>query len=322
MDPLLRELVEKYPDEVRVIYRHFPLINIHDKARIAAEASEAAGAQGDFWAFHDALYERQSDFNATDEAQAIGFLADLATDVGLDGDQMKADLESGKFTAYVEAHLTEAGNLRLPGTPSLIVNGNLLDGGTPPFEAWEAYLVQLRSLQVLADLQYDAPPEVTIDPDVIYVATVTMENGGEIVMELYPKSAPITVNSFVFLANEGYYDGVTFHRVLPGFMAQTGDPSGTGQGGPGYTVPDEIDPSLTHTGEGVVAMAKSREPNSGGSQWYITFDNANHLDGIHTVFGKVVEGMDVVKGITPRDPAANPNAPVGDAIESITISEK
>ena len=203
MDPLLRELVNKYPDEVRVIYRHFPLTNIHDKAQIAAEASEAAGAQGDFWAFHDALYERQSDFNATEEGQAIAFLSDLADEVGLDGEQMKADLESGKFRAYVEAHMTEAGNLGLPGTPSLIVNGNLLEGGTPPFEAWEAYLTQLRDLKVLADMQFDSAPEFSINDEAIYEATVTMSNGDEFVMELYPKSAPLTVNSFVFLASQG-----------------------------------------------------------------------------------------------------------------------
>ncbi len=321
MDPLLRELVNKYPDEVRVIYRHFPLTNIHDKAQIAAEASEAAGAQGDFWAFHDALYERQSDFNATEEGQAIAFLADLANDVGLDGEQMKADLESGKFRAYVEAHMTEASNLRLPGTPSLIVNGNLLEGGTPPFEAWEAYLAQLRDLQVLTDMQFDSAPEFSINDESIYEATVTMSNGDEFVMELYPKSAPLTVNSFVFLASQGWFDGVTFHRVLPGFVAQTGDPTGTGLGGPGYELPNEIDESLSHAEVGVVAMANSG-PDTNGSQWYITLGDAAQLDGAYTIFGRVVSGIESVQAITPRDPARDPNAPAGDVIESITISEK
>ena len=321
MDPLLRRLVDEYPDEVRVIYRHFPLTQIHDKAQIAAEASEAAGAQGDFWGFHDALYERQGDFAATDASAAIGFLADLADDIGLDGDLLQQDLESGKYRAYVEAHLSEAGTLGLPGTPSLIVNGNLLQGGTPPFEAWEAFLAQLRQMAVLADMQYDAAPEFSINDEAVYVATVTMESGDQFIMELYPKSAPLTVNSFVFLTNEGWFDGVTFHRVLPGFVAQTGDPTGTGLGGPGYTIPNEIDQSLSHAEVGMVAMANSG-PDTNGSQWYITLGDAATLDGSYTIFGRVVEGLDVVQAVTPRDPSRDPNAPSGDVIESITIEEK
>lgn len=321
MDPLLRRLVEEHPDEVRVIYRHFPLIQIHDKAHIAAEAAEAAGAQGDFWGFHDALFERQSDFAATDKEAVIGFLADLADDIGLDGALLKTDLDSGKYQAYVEASLSEAGQLGLPGTPSLIVNGNLLEGGTPPYEAWEAFLGQLRQMSILADMQYDAPPEFTINDESIYVATVTMESGDQFMLELYPKSAPLTVNSFVFLVNEGWFNGTTFHRVLPGFVAQTGDPTGTGLGSPGYTIPNEIDQSLSHAETGMVAMANSG-PDTNGSQWYITLGDAATLDGSYTIFGQVIEGMDVVQAITPRDPAQDPNAPAGDVIESITIEEK
>ncbi|MEM9773778.1 MAG: peptidylprolyl isomerase [Chloroflexota bacterium] len=148
-----------------------------------------------------------------------------------------------------------------------------------------------------------------------------MASGDQFIMELYPKSAPLTVNSFVFLANEGWFNGVTFHRVLPGFVAQTGDPSGTGQGGPGYQLPNEIDVSLTHANEGVVAMANSG-PDTNGSQWYITLGNAANLDGSYTIFGQVTEGMDVVQGISPRDPARDPSAPEGDMIESIVIEEK
>lgn len=321
MDPLLRQLVDEYPDEVRVIYRHFPLTQIHDKAMIAAEAAEAAGAQGSFWEFHDALYARQSDFNATNQEGAIGFLADLANDIGLDGDMLQQDLEAGKYRAYVEAHLSEAGALQLPGTPALIVNGNLLQGGAPPYEAWEAFLDQLRQMAAFEDQQYDAAPEFTIDDETIYVATVTLENGDQFVMELYPKSAPLTVNSFVFLANEGWFDGVTFHRVLPGFVAQTGDPTGTGQGGPGYSIPNEIDQSLSHAETGMVAMANSG-PDTNGSQWYITLGDAASLDGSYTIFGRVVEGLDAVQAVTPRDPARDPNAAPGDLIESITIDEK
>jgi peptidylprolyl isomerase len=148
-----------------------------------------------------------------------------------------------------------------------------------------------------------------------------MENGKSFVIELYPKSAPQTVNSFIFLAEEGWFDGVTFHRVLPGFVAQTGDPTGTGVGGPGYTLPLEIDPALSHAEAGMVAMARSSDPNSAGSQWYITLGDASMLDGQYTIFGKVVEGMDVVQAITPRDPSVDPTVPPGDKIVTITIEK-
>ncbi|MDJ0754703.1 MAG: peptidylprolyl isomerase [Ardenticatenaceae bacterium] len=148
-----------------------------------------------------------------------------------------------------------------------------------------------------------------------------MESGSSFTMELYPQSAPQTVNSFVFLASEGWFDGVTFHRVLPGFVAQTGDPTGTGMGGPGYMIPNEVDSSLSHAEEGIVAMANSGA-DTNGSQWYVTLGDASFLDGSYTIFGRVTEGLDVVKAITPRDPATDPNAPPGDKIESITIDEQ
>ena len=126
----------------------------------------------------------------------------------------------------------------------------------------------------MEELQYDAPPEQVIDPDKQYIATIELDNGEEIVIELLPQSAPITVNNFVFLAQEGWYDDVMFHRVIPGFMAQAGDPSGTGAGGPGYTIPDEIDPDLQFTGEGILAMANAG-PDTGGSQFSSPMDLPN-----------------------------------------------
>jgi cyclophilin family peptidyl-prolyl cis-trans isomerase len=160
-----------------------------------------------------------------------------------------------------------------------------------------------------------------INTEATYNATVTMESGSQFIIELLPKSAPQTVNSFIFLAQEGWFDGVTFHRVLPGFVAQTGDPTGTGIGSPGYTIPNEIDPTLSHSELGTVAMANSG-PDTNGSQWYITLGNASQLDGSYTIFGRVIEGMDIVQAITPRDPAQNPTLPTGDKIVSITIEEQ
>ena len=167
--------------------------------------------------------------------------------------------------------------------------------------------------------QYNAAPPMTIDPSKRYLATFKMANGGEFVAELYADKAPITVNSFVFLARDGYFDGVTFHRVLEGFMAQGGDPTGTGMGGPGYQFENE-DSDLTFDKAGVLAMANSgRDTN--GSQFFITFVPTPQLNGDYTIFGQIIEGMDVVNGITRRDPDQNPDFQ-GDAIETITITEE
>lgn len=168
--------------------------------------------------------------------------------------------------------------------------------------------------------QYNAYPAMTIDTTKQYYATFKMENGGEFVAQLYADKAPKTVNSFVFLARDGFYDGVTFHRVIDQFMAQGGDPTGTGMGGPGYSFEDEIDPSLTFDAPGVLAMANSG-PNTNGSQFFITYAPTPHLNGLHTIFGQVIEGMDVVNSLTRRDPNQAPTY-AGDAIKTIEISEQ
>jgi cyclophilin family peptidyl-prolyl cis-trans isomerase len=169
--------------------------------------------------------------------------------------------------------------------------------------------------------QYDAPPPMTVDAAKQYFATFKMAKGGEFVIQLYPDKAPMTVNSFVFLAREGFFNGVTFHRVLEGFMAQGGDPTGTGMGGPGYQFAYEAN-DLKFDKAGVMAMANSgpKTPTN-GSQFFITFVPTPDLDGGYTIFGQVISGMDVVNGLTRRDPNQNPSFP-GNAIESVTISEK
>lgn len=166
--------------------------------------------------------------------------------------------------------------------------------------------------------QYSAAPAQLVDESTHYFATFKMAKGGEFVVELYTDKAPITVNSFVFLSCKGFFNGVTFHRVLDGFMAQGGDPDGTGGGGPGYEFVNE-DSDLVFDKEGVVAMANAgRDTN--GSQFFITFGPAEFLNGGYTIFGQVVKGMDVVNSITKRDPDTAPTF-AGDAIESVTITK-
>ncbi|OGO19624.1 MAG: hypothetical protein A2Z14_19645 [Chloroflexi bacterium RBG_16_48_8] len=168
--------------------------------------------------------------------------------------------------------------------------------------------------------QWDEPPEMTIDPTKIYLATLKTEKG-DIKIQLFVDRAPQTVNNFIFLAKEGYYDDTSFHRVLPGFMAQGGDPTGVGSGGPGYIFEDEIDPSLSFDDAGILAMAnKGPQTSTNGSQFFITYAPVEYLNGDHTIFGKVVEGMDVVQSLTPRDPQAIPDYE-GDKLITIEIEE-
>jgi cyclophilin family peptidyl-prolyl cis-trans isomerase len=178
-----------------------------------------------------------------------------------------------------------------------------------------------------------------IDPSKKYKAVFTMERGGVFEIELFAARAPKTVNNFVFLVREGYYDGTTFHRVIPGFMAQGGDPTGTGTGGPGYQFDNEFHPDLRHSGPGILAMANAgmvggRGTNAG--QLYITYSEQHRLDGLnldetakacqqagvscHSVFGEVVSGMDTVDGLRERDPQTATFK--GDVISKIEIIEE
>jgi len=170
--------------------------------------------------------------------------------------------------------------------------------------------------QEVKRMQWDSPPEMTIDTSKKYTAIIETEKGN-LVIELFANDVPRTVNNFVFLAREGYYDGTTFHRVLPGFMAQGGDPTGTGSGGPGYRFEDEFT-SHTHKA-GTISMANAG-PNTNGSQFFITYVPTDWLNGKHSVFGQLVEGMDVLKSLTPRDPSENPGFE-GDKIIKVTINE-
>jgi cyclophilin family peptidyl-prolyl cis-trans isomerase len=159
---------------------------------------------------------------------------------------------------------------------------------------------------------------MTIDPKKSYTAVIKTAKG-DIRVSLFADKAPKTVNNFVFLARDGFYDNTTFHRVMHDFMAQGGDPTGTGRGGPGYQFADEFDPTLKFDGPGILAMANAG-PNTNGSQFFLTYVATPWLNGKHSIFGKVESGMDVLKQISERDPSAGTQ--LGDKILSIAIEEK
>lgn len=156
--------------------------------------------------------------------------------------------------------------------------------------------------------QWDNPPEIKIDTSKIYKVAINT-NKGQMTLALYPEHAPKTVNNFVFLAREGYYDGVSFHRVISNFMVQGGDPTGSGMGGPGYQFEDEFEGNSLRHVDHVISMANAG-PGTNGSQFFITHGSQPHLDGRHTVFGKLTSGNDVLSSIRQ-----------GDIMESVVIYE-
>ncbi len=171
---------------------------------------------------------------------------------------------------------------------------------------------------VSTPVHWSNPPAMAIDKTKIYIADFNTAKG-DFRVQLFADKAPFTVNSFVFLARQGFYNNTTFHRVIKDFMAQGGDPTGTGSGGPGYAFDDEISPDLKFDKPGLLAMANSG-PNTNGSQFFITFTPQTALDGRYTIFGQVVSGMDVVLLLKLRDPSTSPTF-TGDALYSVTISE-
>jgi peptidyl-prolyl cis-trans isomerase B (cyclophilin B) len=161
---------------------------------------------------------------------------------------------------------------------------------------------------IMSEKQWNSPPPMQIDPKKPYYATIETDRG-DIELEFYPQHAPRTVNNFVFLAQDGFYDGVTFHRVISDFMIQGGDPTGSGRGGPGYRFEDEFKGNPLKHETGVISMANAG-PNTNGSQFFITHSPQPHLDGRHTVFGRVIDGQDVVDAIRQ-----------GDVMNKVTIRE-
>lgn len=161
--------------------------------------------------------------------------------------------------------------------------------------------------------QWNTPPQMGIDPQKTYTATFKTDKG-DIVCALYANKVPRTVNNFVFLAREGYFDNTIFHRVINDFMVQGGDPTGTGMGGPGYKFNDEFNSTLRHNGPGVLSMANAG-PNTNGSQFFITHVATPWLDNKHSVFGQVIKGLDVLLAI----PARNPQAPEYPGVKLLTV---
>jgi cyclophilin family peptidyl-prolyl cis-trans isomerase/protein-disulfide isomerase len=309
----INELIKEFPQDVRVVFRYFPQQN-QANAILAAQAAEAAGLQGKFWEMHDALFTNQSTWMGMMIGQFETWLLNEASTIGLDEAKLKSDLNSSAVVKKITDAQAEAIKMKLQAAPSLVING--IDySGPSDFANLSAFV----KLVVVSERQFTSCPPMTLDLTKQYIATLHTEKG-DIIIQLFAKEAPTAVNSFIFLAKNGWYDNVIFHRVIPGVIVQTGDPTGTGFGNPGYLFANEIYPGLKFDKAGLVGLANSG-PDSNGSQFFIALSAQPDWDGIYPIFGQVISGMDVVNQLTPRDPAKAGDLPVGDKILSVSIDE-
>ncbi len=307
----LNALMEAFPNSIRVAFRHLPLPSIHDKAYITAMAAEAAGAQDKFWEMHDLLFQTQAEWFNFTEAQFIEWVKAQADVLGLDGAQFEDDLLDSDARAALEAQTEALLDSGLHYTPFVIVNGRIFRENKPD-------LLSLVGIHEFGGSE-SCPPWV-IDPDLSYTARLDT-SAGEIEIELFADVAPIAVNSFVFLAQNGWYDGVYFHRVIPGFVAQAGDPSGLGVVGPGYKFVNETDSALSFDQPGVLGMANAGV-DTNGSQFFITYAPVTELDGGYTIFGQVTEeSLTVLDAIASRDPQTAVGFDTATVIHGVEIIE-
>ncbi len=308
------QLLEKHPNDVRVVSRIFPLLSVNDKSALAAQAAEAAEEQDKFWQLHDLLYAQQVNWVNLSVEDFEQWITAQASALEMNVDQIKSDMKREDIVARIQQAWEDGQKMGLPGTPLILINGQIY-GGPRDYNS----LNDIVQLIALGKRQYSACPPVTVQRNKQYVATLHTEKGN-VVIQLLADKAPMTVNSFIFLARNGWYDNITFHRVIPDLFAQTGDPSGTGKGNPGYYIITEIDPLLKFNKPGVVAMVNSG-PDTSGSQFFITYAPTAQFDGQYTIFGQVLQGMEIVEALTPRDAQPGTDTLPGDKLLSIVIEE-
>ena len=311
----LDQLLDESPDDVQVVSRIFPLIKINDKAALAAQAAEAAAEQDKFWEVHNLLFQQQENWISLSAEDFEQWLTAQVAALGMNVEQFQSDLKREDIVARVEKSWEDGQKMGLPGTPLVLINGQIY-GGPRDFSSLDNILKLIQ----LGERQFESCPPVTVQEAKQYIATLHTEKG-DVIIQLFPDKAPMTVNSFLFLARNGWYDDITFHRVLHELFAQTGDPSGTGKGNPGYYVITEIDPSLKFDRPGVVAMVNSG-PDTSGSQFFITYAATPQFDGQYTIFGQVISGMEVLQQLTERDAQPGTIVAPGDKLLSITIEEQ
>jgi len=314
MAAVIGELMRNH-DDLRFVFRPLPLIDILDKSDKAVLAALAADEQGKFWEMYDLLFVKYDEWTILKPDAFNAWVVKESAALGLDAEKLQAAINADKTAASMRLRYDAAKKLSIPAVPLILINGSL----QPPYVIDYQSMSDAVGLIALGQKQFTQCPPFGVNPQKQYIATLHTEKG-DIVMQLFADKAPLAVNSFVFLARQGWFEGVTFHRVIPGFMAQAGDPSGTGNGNPGYFFNNEIN-DLKFDKPGMVGMANSGL-NTNGSQFFITYAPAARLDGGYTIFGQVLSGLDVAEKLTPRDPAQGAVLSPGDKILSVDVEEK
>lgn len=302
---IVQRLMADYSGDIELIYRYFPLPNIENtenlevieqKSLLAIQAAEAGAKQEKFWDIYFFLNENFSTWIEMDPGVFTTWILDeVATLEEYDAEQFEADMFSDEVIATAEGSMEKAFTEGVNYIPYLVMDNSPIPGEYYDYNLLTENFGQIIALTRLEDIQFNECPEMTIDTEKEYFAKVITDIG-DFTIQLFDDIAPFAVNSFIFLVENDWYDDVYFHRIEPGFVAQVGDPTGTGMGNPGYLYGLEIDKNLTFDRPGLVAMANSG-PTSNGSQFFITYNEAAHLNGGYTIFGEVIEGMDIVEDL-------------------------
>lgn len=308
----LFSLTDRHPDDLRLVFRHLPLVHAFDKDSLAGQAAEAAGALGGFWQMARALAERRAEWSVLPPGDFVPWVTDLAGELGLDVEAFRSDLDNGRYAAFMMATYEEAIASGLPGGPVLYLNGSLVRVPPTPLNLEAAV-----RLQVLSASTFQNPPAMSLRAGADYFATFVFDEG-EVVAQLLPDVAPEAVNSFVFLARQGWFDDTLIYRVVPGRWIEAGDPSATGLGDSGYHLPDEIDASWTFDDDGRLALA-SVGPGTGSSRFLITLAPLPELNGTRTIFGRILRGLDFLQGLAARDPAEALLDPNGVVLKKVLV---
>jgi len=310
-----KQLLEENPNDIRLVTRPFPIYIVNDKSAYATLDVEAAAEQGKFWELNDLFFEQQANWINLSVEDFNQWVITQVTALGLNVEQFKTDRAREDIVAKVQKAWDDGHKINLPGTPIIVINGDLYQGPRD-----YTSLNDIVHLIILGKRQFTTCPPFTVKTNAQYLATLHTEKG-DVTIQLFADKTPATVNSFIFLAQNGWYDNITFHTVIPKLFAQTGDPSGTGKGNPGYYLITEILPSLTFSTPGMVAMVNSG-PDTSGGQFFITYAPTVQFNGKYTIFGQVLTGMDVLQSLTPRNAQPGTNPPPGDKLINITIVEK
>jgi cyclophilin family peptidyl-prolyl cis-trans isomerase/protein-disulfide isomerase len=312
---LLAQLQERHPQDVRLVFRQFPWLTLHDKSSLAGQVAELADEQAAFWLLHDRLFEAYPTWSALSPPEFIAWALGQAEDLGLDVEAIRSGLEDGRYADDMEQAFEQGQALGVPGSPFLIIDGEpfLL-----PYEA--NYLEAAVRLSALRERQFSDYPPFEIDPEATYLARLQLD-AGQIVVQLYPSSAPLAVNSFVYLARHGWFDGNVVYRVVPGVLLETGDPTATGLGEPGYHFAIETDPRLGFGRPGMVALVPT-SPETNAARFFISLGPLPDLDGARTIFGRVLQGLDLLTDLPARDPLADLLEPPAAVLLHVEVEEQ